>query len=53
MSCRGHELKSKRPVGVITSFIMGNTGFSTRESKIILKRWHSFIDLFVRDILHT
>ena len=50
---RCHELKSTWPVGVITSFIMGNTGFSTRESQIILIRWHSFFILFVRDILHT
>ena len=34
MSCRGHELKSMQPVGVITSLIMGNTGFSTEEFKI-------------------
>ena len=44
VSRRGHELKSTRSVGVITSFIMGNTGFSTPESQIILIRWRSFID---------
>ena len=31
----------------------GNTGFSTRESRIILVRLRFFIFLFVRDILHT
>ena len=36
--------QSMPPVGVITSFILGNTGFSISESQIILIRWHSFID---------